>query len=216
MTADKIANNVYAGTLYESRGPAFNAVPFPPGATIPAAVGSATLTFTDANNGTFAYTVNGIPQVKPITREAFGPLPTCTFGMQPNLAIATNYQDLWWAAPAGAESGWGINFTHQGDTLFATWFTYDLNGVPLWLVVTAPKTLTGVYSGTLYRTMGPMFNAFDPTKVVTIPSGTATFTFADGNNATFAYTVTGVTPAPVTQTKQITRQVFRAPGTICQ
>lgn len=35
-------------------------------------------------------------------------------------------------APAGAESGWGVNFTHQGDTIFATWFTYD-DGTPLWL-----------------------------------------------------------------------------------
>ena len=24
-----------------------------------------------------------------------------------------------------AESGWGINFAHQGDVVFATWFTYD-------------------------------------------------------------------------------------------
>ena len=36
-------------------------------------------------------------------------------------------------------------------------------------------------------------------------------TFANGNSATFAYTVNGVT-----QTKAITRQVFRTPGTICQ
>ncbi len=51
---------------------------------------------------------------------------------------ATNYQDLWWAA-GGAESGWGINLTHQGDVLFATWFTYDSDGTPLWLAVTAPR-----------------------------------------------------------------------------
>ena len=33
-----------------------------------------------------------------------------------------NVQGLWWAAPAGAESGWGINFAHQGDIIFASWF----------------------------------------------------------------------------------------------
>ena len=60
-------------------------------------------------------------------------MPTCRFGMQPDLRTATNYQDLWWNAPAGSESGWGINITHQGDTLFVTWFTYDLDGTPLWL-----------------------------------------------------------------------------------
>ncbi|MGC1818702.1 MAG: S8 family peptidase, partial [Casimicrobiaceae bacterium] len=40
-------------------------------------------------------------------------------------AAAPNYQGLWWASPAGSESGWGINFAHQGDVIFATWFTYD-------------------------------------------------------------------------------------------
>ena len=89
----------------------------------------------------------------------FGPLPTCTFGAQPNLALATNYQDLWWAAPAGSESGWGVNFTHQGDIIFATWFTYDTDGTPLWLSATVNKTASGVYTGTLYRTTGPAFNA---------------------------------------------------------
>ncbi len=44
-------------------------------------------------------------------------------GSSPALAAVTNYQGLWWNAPAGSESGWGINFAHQGDTLFATWFT---------------------------------------------------------------------------------------------
>jgi hypothetical protein len=39
-------------------------------------------------------------------------------------AGARNYEGLWWNAPAASESGWGINFTHQGDTIFATSFTY--------------------------------------------------------------------------------------------
>jgi hypothetical protein len=28
------------------------------------------------------------------------------------------------AVPGGSESGWGVNLTHQGDTIFASWFTY--------------------------------------------------------------------------------------------
>ena len=47
------------------------------------------------------------------------------------------------------------------------------------------------------------------------PVGTATFTFADGNNGTFSYNVDlgdGVNKA--NQTKPITRQVFRPPGTV--
>ncbi len=213
MTAPKTAPGVYSGTLYTTTGPAFNAVPFNPAQVVATQAGSGTLTFSDANNGTFAYTVNGISQTKAITREVFGPLPTCTFGAQPNLALATNYQDLWWAAPAGSESGWGVNFTHQGDTIVATWFTYDLDRTPMWLVVTTQKTAPGTYSGTLYRTTGPAFNAvpFNPANVVATAVGTVTLTFSDGTTGTFAYTLNGVS-----QTKAIAREVFTNPGTICQ
>ena len=34
-------------------------------------MGAYTLTFSDGANGTFAYTVNGVSQVKAITREVF-------------------------------------------------------------------------------------------------------------------------------------------------
>ena len=50
-----------------------------------------------------------------------------------------NVQGLWWADPAGSESGWGINFAHQGDVIFATWFTYDATGKAWWLSMTANK-----------------------------------------------------------------------------
>ena len=213
MTAHKVAANAYAGTLVQTRGPAFSAVPFDPSAVAPIAVGNATLTFQDANDATFAYTVNGVSQTKAITRELFGVAPSCAFGAQPNLALATNYQDLWWAAPAGIESGWGINLTMQSNVIFATWFTYDVDGTPLWLSVTATNVAPGVYSGPLARTRGPPFDSvpFDPAKVTRTPVGTATFTFADGNHATFAYTVNGVS-----QSKPITREVFVSPGTVCQ
>jgi predicted dienelactone hydrolase len=212
MTARQTDANIYSGTLYTTTGPPFNAVPFSPGQVMATAVGTGTLSFSDSSNGTFAYTVNGISQSKAITRQVFEPLPSCATAIG-SLAAATNYQDLWWAAPAGSESGWGINLTHQGDIIFATWFTYDGDGTPLWLAVTAPKTAPGMYSGTLYRVTGPPFNAvpFNPGMVVPTAVGNATFSFSDGNNASFAYTVNGVS-----QAKAITREVFEGPGTICQ
>ncbi|MGH8851462.1 MAG: NBR1-Ig-like domain-containing protein [Casimicrobiaceae bacterium] len=213
MTAPLVSTGVYTGTLFEATGPPFDAVPFDPAQVFGVVVGTGTLTFTDPNTGTFAYTVNGVTQTKPITREVFAQLPTCTFGIQTDLTLAYNYQDLWWAAPAGAEAGWGVNLTHQGDTIFATWFTFDLDRTAVWFVVTAPKTAAGVYSGTLYRTTGPPFNAapFDPAQIRGTVVGTATFTFSDGNTGTFNYTVNDVT-----QTKAITREIFVAPGTVCQ
>ena len=212
MTTNKIGTD-YIGTLYQTRGPPFRAIPFDPAGVTRTAVGSGTLTFSDADAGSFAYIFNGTTQSKSITRQVFGPLPTCTSGAQENLALATNYQDIWWAAPGGIESGWGVNFTHQGDTIFATWFTYDGDGTPLWLSATASKSGVGAYTGMLFRTTGPAFNAvpFLSANVGRTAVGTLTLTFANGNSGTFAYTVNGVT-----QSKSITRQVFGAPGTVCQ
>ena len=213
MTATKTAEGVYGGTLYQTRGPAFSAVPFNKSLVTSAEVGTGTLTFSDGNNGTFAYVYNGIAQTKSITRQIFGTVPTCTFGAQSNLALATNYQDLWYAAPAESEAGWGVNFTHQGDNIFVTWFTYDTDGTPLWLSATAAKTSAGVYKGTLYRTRGPAFSAvpFLPASVTLTSAGNVTLSFTNGNSATFAYVVNGVS-----QSKAIVRQVFRSPGTVCQ
>jgi serine protease len=213
MTGMKVSPNAYTGTLYRTRGPAYNAVPFDPSEVAQTAVGNATLTFTDGGHGTFSYAVGSVARTKSITRLVFGALPVCRFGLHAGLASATNYQDIWWNAPPGSESGWGLSIAHQDSIIFATWFTYDAGGNPLWLSATATRTGPLTYAGTLYRATGPAFSAasFDPAKVEPVAVGAANFEFADGNVATFTYVVDGVS-----QTKTITRQVFRAPGTLCQ
>ena len=220
MTANKMAQGVYSGKLYRSNGePFFSGFAMPGSAT---AVGTGTLTFNSPTMGKFSYQVsdgaNVATQTKAIVLQSFGPVPTCVWGRQTDLTTATNFQDLWWAAPAGSESGWGVNLTQQGTTIFATWFTYDANFNPLWLSVTAPQMGPKTYAGTLYRTNGPAFGSmpFDPTKVGHMTVGTGTFSFSDGNNGSFAYNVDlgdGVNKGNLT--KAITRQVFRAPGTVC-
>lgn len=215
MTAARTSGNVYEGTLYSTQGSPLN-TPFNPGAVTYAEVGHGRLSFDDTGSAAFAYTVNGITQSKTISRLQFAPLPQCTYASPISPAMATNYQDVWWTP---GEAGWGVNFTHQGDTIFATWFTYDLDGAPLWLSATMPKVSTGVYSGTLYRTTGPAFSAvpFNPQGVVYAAVGTLTVAFSDGNNATFAYTAQiGPSRITVTGNKPITRLVFQAPGTLCQ
>jgi hypothetical protein len=220
MTANKTAEGVYTGAVNKTTGAPFSAFVPPATAT---AVGMGTLTFTSATTGTFSYTVNDganvATQTKAIVLQVFGPVPTCVWGAQPDLTKATNYQDLWWRT-GGTESGWGVNLTQQGTTIFATWFTYDANRNPLWLYAIAPQTGPNTFAGTLTLTGGPAFNAvpFDPAKVTRTAVGTATFTFTDGNNGTFSYNVDlgdGVNKTPTPQTKAITRQVFSAPGTVC-
>jgi hypothetical protein len=43
--------------------------------------------------------------------------------------VDANYTALWWNP---AENGWGLNITHQGNTLFGTLYTYGPDGTPTW------------------------------------------------------------------------------------
>jgi hypothetical protein len=211
MTAPKTSGSTYAGTLYATTGPPFNSVPFDHNKVTAVAVGTGTLAFTGVNDGSFAYTIGSTSQSKPITRQVFGTLPACAAATG-SLAAATNYTDLWWASPAESEAGWGINLTHEGNTIFATWFTYDLTGKAMWLVATASQSGPNVYTGDLLRTTGPPFNSvpFNRANVAFTTVGSATFTFTDGNSAAFSYTVNGIS-----QVKPITREVFGSAGTVC-
>ena len=229
MLADRTpaTSNSYKGDVNVSVGPPFNNFA---GKFAPTKVGDATITFSDANNGSFFYQVTAggatnVQQTKPITRYSLGGAqPTCTYATAPNLAAATNYQDLWWTP---GEDGWGVNFAHQGDQLFATWYTYDqknlgLSNPPMWLSALMPRQgTTNVFTGPLKRTSGPRFDNYKASDVVQpIPTvGTATVTFTDGNHATFAYTIDGTDGLPVVtnQSKSITRYLFVGPaGTTCQ
>jgi hypothetical protein len=210
----RVAPGVYAGEVITVTGPSFDAVPWDRSTVVETTVGTMIVAFSDADNGVLHYTVNGITQTKPITRQLFAePVPVCTWGALADLTLAATFQDLWWAAPAGSESGWGVNFTQQGNIIFFTWFTYDALHQPLWFIAVAELKSPGVYQGPISTVTGPPFNAvpFDPANVVETVVGDVTITFADGNHATFAYTINGVM-----QTKQITRQVFADPGTACQ
>ncbi|MGE5737328.1 MAG: hypothetical protein ACM34F_00410 [Betaproteobacteria bacterium] len=213
VIADRTLAGTYTGPLVQSTGPAFDVPVFTPNRVRSRTIGTATLAFAADGSGTFTYAIGSVTRTKTIVREVFGPLPVCTFDLESDLTLAYNYQDLWWAAPAGSQAGWGMNLTHQGDTIFGTWFTYDRDGSPLWLAFTTPKTDASAYRGTLYRTTGPSFDTvpFLPARVTATPVGTASVTFTSGNAATFAWSIEGVT-----RSTPITRQIFAAPGTICQ
>ena len=213
MTANQLSDDVFGGDVLATRGPAFNNDPFDPGLVTRSTVGSGTLSFDGPDSGTFSYVVNGIAQSKNIARSNFAePVPVCTYSAD-EMPPTVNYQDLWWADPPGSESGWGINLAHEGDTIFATWFTYDFDGSPLWLSVTAELIAEGVYGGDLLRTTGPAFGTvpFDPNLVTRTPVGDATFSFFNSSMALFEYTYAGIS-----QSKRITRAVFRPMGTTCQ
>src|SRR5262245_51555055 len=132
-------------------------------------------------------------------------------GVAPAFAAEVNYQGLWWRSPAGSESGWGINFAHQGDILFATWFTYDAQSKPWWLIALLSKSADGSYSGPVSTVSGPAFDSvpFDPGQVAETVVGTMSISFASATAGTLAYTINGVA-----QTKSIVKQVF-GPNPVC-
>jgi hypothetical protein len=124
-------------------------------------------------------------------------------------ATGPNYTDLWWNP---SESGWGLNLSHQGDILFATLYTYDASGDPMWLAMSSGQLVgTRTYQGPLHRYSGPAFNASPWAPQVTpFEVGVMRFTFADGKSGTLTYTVNGVTV-----TKSITRYEFSNPKPQC-
>jgi hypothetical protein len=206
MQADGVT---YTGDLYRTTGPAFNAQPFTPiGPSNITRVGTMSVQFTDANVGTLTYSFNGVQVEKTIQRQVYGSRAANCLPGADNRASSTNYQDLWWNP---AESGWGINLTHQDNILFATLFTYESNGRDLWLVMSnGARQGDGSYTGELYKTSGPAFSTTPFTGVNATPVGTMRLRFTDGNNGTLTYTYNGVTV-----NKTIQRQVFSSPVSTC-
>jgi lysyl endopeptidase len=125
---------------------------------------------------------------------------------------AANYTSMYWNSQ---ESGWGFNVNHQGDTIFATLFTYDAAGNPMWLVLAngARQGAGSTFAGDLYRTTGSPFNVvpYVPSAASDVVAvGTMTVTFSGTGNAALSYSVNGV---PVT--KAITKQIFGARAAGC-
>jgi hypothetical protein len=130
-------------------------------------------------------------------------------GTCPLLPMQTS---LWWNP---RESGWGLNLNHQGNILFGTLFTYDAARAPLWLVMSGGRMQADgrSFTGDLYRTTGPAFDAvpFTPITAANLTQvGTMSVSFVDANFATLAYSVNGTQVS-----KSIQRQVFGARPSNC-
>jgi serine protease len=202
---------VFAGPLYRTTGSAFNARPVVPLTSANVTqVGAMRVRF-GSTATTLTYDVNGAAVTKTIQKQIFsGRAPTCRTTTS-SRAGAVNYQDMWWNP---AESGWGINIAHQGDVIFATLFTYDLDGKDLWLVLSdGVRQSDGSYLGDLYRASGSSFDAplFTPLAASDVTRvGTMRLRFSDGVTAALDYTVDGIAVS-----KSITRQVFASPVAEC-
>ena len=203
MSAGRLQSpNVYSGELYRTTGPSL-----PPAI---AQVGTMTAAFA-GDSAALTYSFNGITVNKAVRKQVFGTAPATCFMTTASRAALTNYQDLWWNP---AESGWGINLTHQGNIIFATLFTYEAGGRGAWYVMSAGmRQPDGSYVGDLYRTTGPAFNAapFPPIGPGNITRvGNMQLRFGNGESGTLSYSVDGAN-----FTKPIVRQVFSTPLSAC-
>jgi hypothetical protein len=112
-----------------------------------------------------------------------------------------NATDMWFNA---AESGWGLNLIHQGDTLFGTLFVYGPDGQPTWYVASGLVGSGTVYSGALSSATGPWFGgAFSAGSVTRRQVGAMTVDVRDG------FAIVDYTADGVHVTKQVTRFTFR-------
>ena len=193
----------FTGAIYQPTGSVFSSYDARRW-QVGAAVGSGTLTFTNASNAIFDFTINGVTAKKNITRFSYG-----TADASPKIVV----RDMWWAGGSGndIENGWGVAIAQQDRSLFATWYTYGVDGKATWFVMSGGSWVGTTYSGALHTTassawLGVPYNAAAfSTQLV----GSVSFDFSDASNAKMTYTVNDPSgPNTTTQTKVITRLGF--------
>jgi hypothetical protein len=197
----KQADGSFTGDLFHTTGAPFSANPWNPALTVATKVGTMTLVFNGSSTATLTYVYNGTTVTKSITRESFSNVGTTCAATTADRTSASNFQDLWWNPN---ESGWGLNVTQQGTIAFATLFDYDSAGHATWFVMSdGEQTSPGIFTGQLYTTKGPVFNASPWTSITATGVGTMTLHFTTGTTGQLIYSVNGTTVQ-----KSIQRQVF--------
>jgi hypothetical protein len=118
----------------------------------------------------------------------------------------TDYEDIWYNAPAESQSGWGVNIAQQGDVLFATLFVYGADNTPRWYVSTLQSSDNATFHGDLLNVGTGTFFGAPWVGVSNIQNvGTMTFAFNSATTGTMTYAVNGTTV-----TKSIVRQSWNS------
>jgi hypothetical protein len=136
---------------------------------------------------------------------------------------APSFEGLWWNP---AESGWGLSIAHQGDMVFAVWYTFDRDGSPAWFVMPEARLMNDMMGdmtgmGDMEMMMGmsidpPTFTGllYRPSmatgKLVMTEVGSGTVMFRDRNTAVFGYSVGNVAGA-----KRISKMVYGVQAPSC-
>jgi uncharacterized protein (DUF1800 family) len=123
-------------------------------------------------------------------------------------AQSTNLVGFWWKS---SEPGWGLSVQQQGTSTFAVWYTYDVQGAPIWYTLTCSFGTGNTCAGDLYTAKGtPLTQITGSANSTAIKAGTGSLTLA-GNTLSLAYTI-----GTVTQTRaNIERFNFAASSPAC-
>ena len=147
-------------------------------------VGKGSLSFVSEDDGYFDYVVRGTAGGQHLLRYKFAPRGTTT----------PPYAGMWWGG--AGQDGWGVSIQQQGQTLFATWYTYGSDGKVTWFYMPGGSwTSATTYTGALYRTSASPWvgGVYNPASLKVIPVGTLRLDFSSPNAATMTSAVDGVT-----------------------
>ncbi len=209
--ATRNADGSYGGNILSFTGTPFDRINGPIDGQS-SQIGSARFREQDNGRLLFEYTIGGVTQTKSMTRISPGSIAACIF-VEGSRAGDQNRSDTWWNP---AESGWGVQLTEGGDSIFAAWYTYANDGRPMWLSGLLQRGADGRFAGALTRPQsGTPFNLINGNAATLFPLptvGSATLSFSNGERGTFSYTLDGMT-----QSKTIERFIYAGPTqTRCQ
>ncbi len=191
-----------AGDLYTATGTPFTQITGSANITAIKS-GTGSITVTGANRLSLDYTIGGVTQSKTnLAPQDFGAadqIPVCSLqtltGTAPRAGL-TNYTDHWWGG--GNASGWGVQISHQGNQVFAGWYTYNAQGKASWMTLQGTQDTANAkrFTGSVYSVNpGIPFSVINgpiaQSSVATV--GTFEFNFTDGERGAFIVTMTGAT-----------------------
>lgn len=193
--------------IYAGYGGNFAAAP-----SIPATqVGTATLNFSDCNNGVLSYTFyDGRTGTIPLTRLTTN--ITCGSGGDNGTAPSSYLLSGSWSQAGIGGQGFVFDVNPAQSNFFAAWYTYLPNGAQVggasserWYTIQAglPPGVHSVTGAAIYATAGGIFN----TAALPIPApvGSADITFTSCTAATLKYTFTSGANSGLSGTLNLTR-----------
>jgi uncharacterized protein (DUF1800 family) len=192
------AGSVCAGDLVTGSGTPLSQITGPANVT-PSKAGTGSITLTGSGSTArlaLAYTIGAVTQTKsnlePQNFAAADQIPVCTLQSVSSRANLTNYTDHWWGGENA--SGWGVQISHQGNQVFAGWYSYNEQRTATWITAQGAQDPANArrFTGTLYQVnTGIAFSQISgPISQSNVSvAGTFEFNFSDGERGTFTYSL---------------------------